>query len=330
MAADRKLIVAVIGDDSSFQKALARSTAAAKAFGSNVSRAMTPRGDLFKKFGMQGQVDELRGLAREVDDTTDALDKGSRKAEAGLGALAARAGLVGIGVTTAYQASRQLSAALEVTGQEAFTTTGRLKGVGAALLSGDLIGAAKAATNTADSIEEMGFSALEAQQKLRNLESIAAQSGITLAQLADKIDDTGIASGKLVRELQDMVGDLRAAENAANSLADSTARLGTVFETSTGQAVAFKGAVDDLGGLRGPGLVDQINLNLRQARGGKQGLRSTGDLGPTLRNQNAQIVAAANEDLAEVLRLQKIERDRLKEVCRQQPCLVRGQAGVGA
>jgi hypothetical protein len=311
VASDRKLIVAVIGDDSSFQKALARSTAAAKAFGSNVSRAMTPRGDLFKKYGMQGQVDDLRKLSDQVDKTNDSLERVANQGGQSLGAFAARAALVGVGVTTAYQASRRLSAALETTGAEAQTTTGRLKNMGAALLQGDLIGAAQAAGKTASSYAELGDSALETSRKLRDIDDAMGEGSLSASKLADALDESGVASGKLVREAAALGGALRAADNATNALADSTARLGSVFVTTTGQAVVFKGAVDDLSGLRGPGGVDAINDALAQARAGG-GFRQAAQPGNRV-NANKQALAQAAGDLDELLRLQKKERDRLRE-----------------
>jgi hypothetical protein len=87
-----------------------------------------------------------------------------------------------------------------------------------------------------------------------------------------------------------------------NALADATARLGTVFVTSTGQAVTFKGAVDDLGGLRGPGLVNQINANLQQAAGG-----FGQQISPGAKRAAAETIAQARGNLKELLRLQKLD-----------------------
>jgi hypothetical protein len=152
-----------------------------------------------------------------------------------------------------------------------------------------------------------------------------------LSALPKTLDEAGISAGEafaaydkfkqlagsdgpfanLAQQAVDLVENTRSAAAAADALADSVARLGTAFRTSTGQAVTFKGAVDDLGGLRGPGLVEQINTNLAAQSGPTSG-RLPREIGPTARNAGRLIIAQATGDLGEILRLQVKERDRLR------------------
>jgi hypothetical protein len=232
-------------------------------------------------------------------------------------------------LNTAYQASRHLEDSLTTTGEEAFTTSGRLRNAAAALLNLDVVGAAQAFERQPKNLEELGISAVEASNRMGALQAVANGTAKEIAKQASAttdgraawksynaiVDEAGTANRELAQELINQVAALQAADNAQNALADSTARLGQAFRTAAGDAVTFKGAADDVGGLRGPGLVDQINAELEVARRGKifgSGAAFT-PIGPAAKNAAAQSIAQAQDDLPEVLRLQKQERERLQK-----------------
>jgi hypothetical protein len=269
----QKLTVNIVGDDTSLQRALKRSQTGVARFG-DVAIASAAK-----------QSQALRGVAKAEDD----LFRVRARRAASLGPL--RLAGIGLGVGTALfaatQATQALGKSLETTGEEAFTTTGRMKNFASSLLSGNIVGAISGAASVAKSLDDIGVSALDAKRGYEDFKRIAKGGG---------------AFADLAQQAVHLVDSTRAAEAAVNALADATARLGTVFVTSTGQAVTFKGAVDDLGGLRGPGLVNQINANLQQAAGG-----FGQQISPGAKRAAAETIAQARGNLKELLRLQKLD-----------------------
>lgn len=334
MAADRKLLVRVVGDDRSFQATLAASSKSTAKFAQTVNKNLGGVSVQGRFAPLLGQVKDMQDQTQVLQDRlaqTDASFDKSARAAGGLGSalgLLGKASLISFGLTATYQASQQLSESLQQTGKEAFTTAGKLRNMSAALLQGDLVGGIQALRASPKTLEELGISATEAGNRLGALEKVAdgtAKRLLEQAQGADGskekfkqynaiVDEAGTSNARLAGQLVALVGGLRAAENAQAALADETARLGTVFRDASGQAVIFKGAVDDISGPRGPGLVDQINAALEVANRGKQGAGAQKPLGPSSKNANALVIAQATGDLDEVLRLQKVERERLAQV----------------
>lgn len=256
----------------------------------------------------KSQVD--RGLPQaeqQFDRSTAAMAASADRAGRAIGEGRAGAGLVGrlaliapVAVA-AVQNLRTVSDSLNATGEEAFTTEGRIRNFASSLLSGDLIGGIQALSALPKTFQEIGLSAGQAfgafSQHLEQLRALA-ESGGPLASFADS--------------LADMIESTRTAEAAQAALADAVGRVGAAFTTAGGAAVTFRGAVDDAGGLRGPGAVDQINTNLAAQDGTSSG-RIARPIGPTARNAAAQTIAQAEGNLNELLRLQVAERDRLQK-----------------
>ena len=91
--------------------------------------------------GPGGPPDERRGGFLDAFRSTAAGRTG------GIGGLiggAARFGIAGFAATAAFQTFSELTQAIRVTGDEAFTTEGKLRNLGAELLSGNLIGGIRA------------------------------------------------------------------------------------------------------------------------------------------------------------------------------------------
>lgn len=320
--ANRALVVEIVGDDRKLQQAFARSTAAAKTFSADIGRSLSSGVSVQKSFDpllsdvktLQGEAD---GLTRRLDTMGQGFEGANRGAgllNAGLIGVLGRATAFGFAVSAAYQASQRLSQALQQTGEAAFTTEGRLRNMGSALIQGDILGAFVALRAQPKTLEDLGISATEARNRLSALQAVATgttdqlreggaaadDNGKSLRRYSDIVKEAGTSNRDLARQLVDLVASIDAADNAQNALADSTARLGSVFRTTTGDAVAFKGAVDDLGGLRGPGAVDAINAALEQARGGfgKQ-------ISPGAARTAKETIAQAKGDLQTLLALQK-------------------------
>ena len=303
--ADRKLIVTILGDDTSFQRALTRSSAAASRFSRDVNRKLGSGVSVGRNFDpLLRSTRELRGEADQLGRKLSTMEGGfagaGTAADGAAGSLTkfvARAGLLGVAVTTAYHASRSLSDALETTGEEAFTATGRLKNFGSALLSGDIVSGIQALTKMPKTLDEAGISATEATARYNDFKRIVQS-------------DVGGSLRRVAEQAVTLVDNIRSAQAASDALADAVGRVGTAFRDINGQAVIFKGHVDDLGGLRGPGLVEQINTNL-EANRFPRFPTPLKPIGPTAKNAAAQILAQARGDLPELLRLQIVERDRL-------------------
>lgn len=99
----------------------------------------------------------------------------------GLGGLAKLTG-VGIAITAAYRVVGELSQALKVTGDEAFTTEGKLRNMGAALIGADIVGFFRAASAEAKSYEDQvadlakEFGLLAEVNKLQQFEELKRQT----------------------------------------------------------------------------------------------------------------------------------------------------------
>jgi len=270
-----------------FTRSMGKVEATTRQSSLNASRNLDPL--LAKVREMRVRADELSGRARALGTGLDTTSRSASTLDAGMGSLIARGAGFSLALTAAYQASRQLQDSLEQTGEEAYTTEGRVRNFGASLLSGDIVGGIKALGALPSTMKEAGLSADEAFAKYDMFKKLVGADG---------------PIGQLAREVVGLVDNTRSAEAAANSLADAYARVGTNIRVSTGEAVAFKGAHDSIR----PGEVDQINTNLA-AQGPTSG-RIARPIGPTARNAAAQTLAQARGDLPELLRLQQEESAR--------------------
>lgn len=318
MAGERKLIVQIVGDDKSLQQALARSSAATTKFSATVNSTLGKSGvSVSENFApllnrtrqMQSEAEGLSTRLNNLDSSLSSTGQTATGAGAGIAGLIAKGALAGIAIQGLYTASQQLQQSLTVTGREAFTTSGKVRNFTAALMDVNVIGAIQSLTALPKTLDDAGISAADAinhfeafQRVAQGVGDVNDQTKESLQGFADAADEAGTSSQTLAQQAVQLAEKTLAAQNAADALADSLSRLGTVFITSTGQAVEFKGAVDDLGGLRGPGLVNQINANLQQAAGGfgKQ-------ISPGAQRTAAETIAQAKGDLPALLKLQQAD-----------------------
>ena len=258
---------------------------------SSVSVANTFAPLLAKTRAMGAEADVLAKRAAGLGTGLEATAAGAKTLDTGMGQLIARGALLTVGINTAYQASRHLKEGLEQTGAEAFTTEGKLRNFGSALLSGDIVGGIQALSALPKTLDEAGISAVEAANKYELFKTLAGEDG---------------PIGQLARQAVELVDNTRAAAAAQDALADAVSRVGAAYRPAAGDAVRFTGSRDSVS----PGAVDQINTELEANRAARSG-RIARPIGPTARNAAAQTIAQARGDLDELLRLQVAERDRL-------------------
>ena len=130
---------------------------------------------------IRATIDASKAQTKANQDLSSSFDVTTTSASR-LG-LGLKAGLVGLGVTAAFQAVNELTDSLRVTGAEATTTEGKFRNLGAELLSGNLIGAIKALRVepqlAANELERLTQASLAAgnQTELDGLRARAASKG---------------------------------------------------------------------------------------------------------------------------------------------------------
>lgn len=212
---------------------------------------------------------EIAGTAAEVGQLAQA-QRGSAAAGATMGSslaqVAVRLGLIGFAAGAGYLAIRKLGDAMRVTGDEAYTFTGRLRNAFSDLTRGDVVGVFKDLFSS----QKADFSSDITKQleQIRREESklyIDEQKLIDVRKRGKDALDAYIAGLELTGAISDEVGeDLakiteilyqqeRAAKASAAALADVEAAI-----TAAGSAAAAFGERGGPDG-RGPGGVDATN-----------------------------------------------------------------------
>lgn len=236
------------------------------------------------------------------------------------------------------RAVRELGDALAVTGDEAGTTEGRLRNLGAALLSGDIVGAFKALTDNTKTYNEQQLITInqtpelaDALNELGEAGNIARSTAEALAGLAEppqflqtalaREQAQGDVSGQ-IEALEQQLAFFKEAEDIARQIAQSAEQRNTILEPIFAAERRLK---DQLADLRS-GTTDT---------GARTGVAATGasaadQLADELRNLNAEKEKLARElpgaddagsELADL-------RDRLENVNRkieEETARVRGE-----
>jgi hypothetical protein len=139
----RRLEVEIVGDSRSLERAFDRSAKSASGFNA-----------------------ELAGTEQRM------VRVGAARGKAVAGLRIAGVGLAaGFAISTATRAVAELREALVVTGEEAETTTGRIRNISAALLGGDLIGAYQAWTKETKNFTQAEVEAVAATREMEKLVS---------------------------------------------------------------------------------------------------------------------------------------------------------------
>lgn len=241
----------------------------------------------------------MAASATRSAQSTDAMTQSSDRLGIALGSgstagLIGRVGLLTFGINAAYQANQHLQTSLKTTGQEAYTTEGKMRNFASSLLSGDLLGGIEALNAVPKTLDEWGVSLDDAQKSYEAFKNIAES-------------DSPFA--KLAQQAVDLVDQTRLAAASIDALNFS---LRTTNTLASGAQIPVGSRPDE--GTASPGGV-AAEQAARAATGGT-GDVTTGrppprPIGPAARLQAAITIAQANGDLEEVLRLQTIQRDRL-------------------
>lgn len=157
---------------------------------------------------LQGMIERSQASGRPVGSrgavgsALETLERASGGRTAGMGGLLAGAGRLGVAgfvATSVFQGLNELQGMLRVTGEEAFTTQGRFRNLGAELMSGNLIGGIKALAREPKTLADLGMDAREAAANLDELKVAADAFGGSFKGIYEEAKQA--AEG--VRELDD-------------------------------------------------------------------------------------------------------------------------------
>lgn len=231
---------------------------------------------------------------------------------------------IGAVVTTLGEAEK----ALKVTGDEAFTTEGRFRNLGAALLQGNVIEGFKAlndqAPTLAENFEKMKKEASTSSVDLRNFGREADESATKLEGLAaaqDKVGGSGGAFGNAIK---------KAAEETRTA-ADDAVALANAYDAAAAAALGVAAAVARAGSeaaafgeqTRGAGAVDAGNA--ARPRGSTGGTTDSTNTDAT-RNAEAEARARATDTLKDDLAQAKVEAAQAAQLEKNQQDVVEGRA----
>ncbi len=249
-----------------------------------------------KKSQLTGKAPELGGGGGGALGKVGEFARASGR-EGGLGGLIAvgsRLGLIGFAATAAFQAVGELQQSLRVTGDEAFTTEGKLRNLGAELLGGNIIGGIKALTASRQA--EISSTLVARFKELKDAQDplivneqkllTARQRGRdALDQYIDSLRFAGAISDDEADNLRKAAEQLfnmqRGAETAATALQD----VATKLAAAGSEAAAFGERGNEFG--RGVGAI--------QAQAGAAGGRGAPTTDPTA---TAAVSAAVRQSIA--------------------------------
>lgn len=248
---ERSLTVKLIADSASLQRELKKAQAALRKY---------------QAFAEQGAATNAlaneEAAVRRVTDAERELVKvrAPRGGRLGPFRLAGVGLAAGLGLNVALQTSRALAESLETTGAAAFTTTGKLKNMTAALIGGDIIGAVRAIDRTPQSLEELGvqagfvarhFEAFNkvAEQTTKDLGAgrSAARFGVgPLTDLAEAQKETGVQSAKAAEKIRDEGLAMYNLKNATAAAEFAHRKFNLTVVDGVEMLVAHKRAADDV------------------------------------------------------------------------------------
>lgn len=233
--------------------------------------------------GPGGPADDRGGL-------TGFLRAGTAGRSSGLpGLLGAglRLGAVGFAATAAFQSFSELTQMIRVTGDEAFTTEGKIRNLGAELLSGNIIGGIRALTaNKPATFDSPLVAEMERLKQLTDETFISSEELINLQRsgrerdlgdqtynffrtevegASDALEDfiadqreSGAISEKQAKALLEAGVSLTKQADAANEAADAMLAYADAVARAGSEAARF--GTDAGGGPRGPGAINPFAL----------------------------------------------------------------------
>ena len=146
---------------------------------------------------------------------SDAFTSIARGRSGGIGGLiggAARFGIAGFAATAAFQAFSEIQGLLRATGDEAFTTQGKLRNLGAELISGNIIGGIKALTAAKPATLTGGLNEFIEQQK-----AALDETNISLEEVVRLQQDSGEVLNVTGTRFEDLAGRVDGASDALSN-----------------------------------------------------------------------------------------------------------------
>jgi hypothetical protein len=217
------LVVEVVGDTSGLTKELTKAEAQLKRFAGRASSWDKRRAETGP---LGGTLADVRKAKAESTALGQSLEEMGTSAEATGGSLArmgTRLGAVGIAAGVGFEALNKTAAALKVTGDEAFTTEGKFRNLGAELLSGHLIAGIEAlavhAPTATEKLDALRKSADASYDDFIRLKSGAEQSADSIEQVRRKMEAAGTGSIGFRDQLVKAENQLREAAGGARDYA---------------------------------------------------------------------------------------------------------------
>lgn len=239
----------------------------------------------------------------------------------GLGGIA-KLGLGGLAIAAVFQGVQRLGDALKVTGDEAFTTEGKFRNFGAALLKGDVVGGFLAlnahAKSAADQLKDLSKEAATTSVDLRNFGTEASRDAAQLDKIVEAQKRVG-AGGAFAKTIAEAAKETRKAADDALALARAYDTAAIAAQDVT-NAIAAAGSEAAAFGERTRGVPPP-----RVPRGDSGGTTDSTATNATS-NAEAQSRAARTKTLQDDLAQLKVEAAQAAALEKNQLDIVEGRA----
>lgn len=180
----------------------------------------------------------------------------------GLVAMGSRLGAIGFAVTAAIQLQQRLAQAIKVTGDEAYTTEGRVRNFAGSLLSADLVGAVEALTKDRPAKLSSGLAAALEEIKQKSDALYLSEEKLldarrrgegTLKEYLSSLTLINAISSETAENLFGITNDLYEQERAAKVASSAMQDVADAIARAGSEAAAYGERIGDFG--RGPGAV---------------------------------------------------------------------------
>lgn len=246
-----------------------------------------------------------------VGGVLDTLERVGGQRSTGVGGLLGgfgRLGVAGLVGVAAFQALGEFSKALRVTGDEAFTTQGRIRNLGAELVSGNIVGGLKALTASQPAKIMSDLAAEIEKVKQKNDPLVVSEQDLLDARSKGRAElELYVRTLEITGHINDSTADamikvgeqLHNQERLARATADALDNYATKVREAGSEAAAF--GPDSRGGAQGVGAITAANAALA-AQGGPTPPAGTG--GRDVANQIRESIISRIKDDVERTKLE--------------------------
>lgn len=331
--ANNKIIVEVIGDTTNLARNLKGAEAQINRFSTKATAGTGGIAQLTKQEFAAAQATGVFG--KELGHASGALDafhlKAKRAQSVGLFKIAGVGVGAGVAIFAATQAIGELGNALRVEGDEAFTTEGRFRNLGAELLHGNLIGGiralgredlslsldhiSKSADVTSAALREFAVRADDASEATHRTTGVLVAGGRGFGVAAEQANLFSDAMAKDAATARSLAAAMDIAAIAVDGVAAAINRAGS-------EAAAFGERGGDFG--RGVGGVEKGNADLFARGAGTSSTDSTNTQATLAATARAR--AQATKSLQDDLRVAKQVQAAAIKTQKNQKDIVEGRA----